>query len=225
MVMLVLFDIDDTLLDHRAAMRCGAACLHHNIGAPMPLEEFLVRWQRALDRHYARFVAGLVSFQAQRRDRIREVIDSSLTDQAADGIFAQYLAGYEAGWSLFSDVSPCLDSLSRHRLGVVSNGQVHQQRKKLAQTGILDRFECVVISEECGCAKPDPNIFLRACGRVGEAPENVVYVGDQYDLDAEAARTAGLQGIWLDRHQRATAKHGPPVIESLNELDAFLVGE
>jgi putative hydrolase of the HAD superfamily len=107
---------------------------------------------------------------------------------------------------------------------VISNGQGQQQRKKLAQTGILDGFDRIVISGECGCAKPDPGIFVRACDRPGERPGNAVHVGDQYELDAQAARAAGLRGIWLDRHRRGTAEHAPPIIESLLRLQPLLAG-
>jgi putative hydrolase of the HAD superfamily len=221
--MLVLFDIDDTLLDHGVAERSAATLLHTSIRPPVSLEDFLVRWAVALERHFAQYLAGEVSYQGQRRNRVREVVDSSLSDQAADRIFDDYLVSYEANWSLFPDVLPCLDSLSRHCLGVISNGHGSQQRRKLARTGIVDRFQCIVISGECGCAKPDAAIFLRACAMVGESPSNSVYIGDRYDLDAQAARTAGLQGIWLDRKGRATEKHAPPVIRSLDRLQGLLV--
>jgi putative hydrolase of the HAD superfamily len=222
--MLVLFDIDDTLLNHGMAERSAAAQLRMSIGTSVSIDEFLVRWAAALERHFARYLAGEVSFQGQRRDRLREVVNSSLSDEAADRIFNDYLASYETSWSLFSDVLPCLSSISQHRLGVLSNGQGIQQRRKLAQTGIVDRFECIVISEECGCAKPDAKIFLHACASAGESPANSVYVGDRYDLDAQAARTAGLQGIWLDRNGRATEEHAPPVIGSLDQLRPLLAG-
>lgn len=222
--MLILFDIDDTLLDHKAAERHAAALLYTSINPPVSLEEFLVKWADALERHFSRYLAGDVSYQGQRWDRVREVVESSLSDDAAEQLIADYLANYEAGWCLFPDVRPCLDGLSEHRIGVISNGQGHQQRKKLAQTGILDRFDCLLISEECGCAKPDSAIFVRACTQLGELPANSVYVGDRYDLDAQAARTAGLMGIWLDRGQQATARHAPPIIESLDGLRRLLVG-
>lgn len=222
--MLVLFDIDDTLLDHRAAGQSAAAHLHENIGASVSLEEFLAKWHATMELHFARYLAGEISYQRQGRDRVKEMVDSTLSDETADHVFAGYVASYEASWSLYSDVLPCLDSLAQHRLGVISNGQGVQQRRKLAQTGIADRFECVVISGECGCAKPDAAIFLRACAEVGESPGNSVYVGDRYDLDAQAARTAGLQGIWLDRKAGATAEHLPPIIESLNGLGRLLNG-
>jgi putative hydrolase of the HAD superfamily len=94
--MLILFDIDDTLLDHGSAERSAATLLHRNISAAVSPEEFLVRWASALERHFARYLAGEASYQAQRRDRVREVVDSSLSDEAADRVFAGYLANYEA---------------------------------------------------------------------------------------------------------------------------------
>ena len=220
--MLVLFDIDDTLLDHTAACRSAAMRLHHQYGGSSSLERFLANWMDALDRHYDRYLAGKISFHEQRRARVRDVIDRALSDEAADGVFADYLAAYEQAWTLFPDVLPCLDSLASFRLGVISNGHEPQQRNKLAKTGILDRFEHVVISSDAGCAKPDSAIFLRACTQAKESPSNAVYVGDRYDVDAQGARAAGLHGIWLDRMHQASSEHTPPVIRSLTDLFALL---
>ena len=220
--MLVLFDLDGTLLDHEASEQSAASLLYNTLNPPMPLDEFLGRWAVALERHFARYLAGEVSYEGQRRERMREVTDASLSNGDADQLFARYIACYEASWSLFSDVLPCLDAIADHHLGVISNGRGDQQRRKLAQTGIVDRFECILISEECGCAKPDSTIFLRACSLLGESPDSSIYIGDRYDLDAEAARAAGLHGIWLDRKGMAAAGHTPPIIDTLDRLRALL---
>jgi putative hydrolase of the HAD superfamily len=220
--MVVFFDIDDTLVDHATAARAGAVALHGHVRARAPVEQFVTAWSAALDRNFPRYLAGELTFQGQRRERIREVVDAALTDEAADHVFAGYQSAYEAAWSLFPDVAACLDRLSRCRIGVISNGQVEQQHEKLRRTGIDGRFDCIVISEECGCSKPSSAIFLEACRRIGAAPGEAVYVGDRYDLDAEAARRAGFTGVWLDRHHARTALHEPPIIETLDGLDDLL---
>jgi putative hydrolase of the HAD superfamily len=56
----------------------------------------------------------------------------------------------------------------------------------------------------------------------GESPERSVYVGDLYDVDAVAARNAGLVGVWLDRAGDASEHHVPPVIHSLAQLAQIL---
>jgi putative hydrolase of the HAD superfamily len=218
----IFFDIDGTLLDHAGAERASATALHRALGAALPVEEFLSRWSAALEREFARYLKGEITYQAQGRARVRAVIDPSLADDTADRIYAQYLAGYEEAWSLFPDVLPCLNMLAEHRLGVISNGLTSEQRRKLVKTGIDARFEAILISEACGRAKPSPEIFHHGCAAIGESPSNVIYVGDHYDLDACAARQAGLTGIWLDRCGRATGSHLHPIITKLDQLPALL---
>jgi len=208
--MIIFFDIDGTLLDHAGAERASATALHQALGAALPVEEFLSRWSAALEREFARYLKGEITYQAQGRARVRAVIDPSLADDTADRIYAQYLAGYEEAWSLFPDVLPCL------------NGLTSEQRRKLVKTGIDARFEAILISEACGRAKPSPEIFHHGCAAIGESPSNVIYVGDHYDLDACAARQAGLTGIWLDRRGRATGSNLHPIITKLDQLPALL---
>jgi len=84
--------------------------------------------------------------------------------------------------------------------------------------GLAERFACVVISGECGCSKPEPAIFLRACRLLDAEPRDAVYVGDQYEVDVVGARAAGLAGVWLDRGGTASADHVSPLIASLDGL-------
>lgn len=168
--MLILFDIDDTLLDDTHATRLATDALHTQLQSEWSLEEFRVRWLDSIGRHFPRFLAGEISFEEQRRARIRDVVAKELADAEADDVFATYLIEYERHWRLFADVLPCLDAIREHQLGVVSNGNSYQQRQKLRHLGILDRFTCVVLSEDTGCAKPDARIFLRACELAGANP-------------------------------------------------------
>jgi putative hydrolase of the HAD superfamily len=220
--MLILFDIDDTLLDHTTAMRAAAAFVHQQFGGADTFEQFFANWSAAQARHYPRFLSGEISYAGQRPARVREMIDLQLTDAAADEVFADYFAAYEANWSLFPDVRECLAQLSRHRLGVISNGASSEQRRKLVNTGIAEYFEHILISDECGWFKPAPEIFRHACSLCGESAANAVYVGNLYDLDAEAARRAGLRGVWLDRDGRRSPHNLPPIITRLNDLPKLI---
>jgi putative hydrolase of the HAD superfamily len=216
--MIVLFDIDGTLLNDAAATRAGAAALHASVGADHELEEFLATWTAALDHHFDRYLRGEIAFVEQRRARIRDALARPLDDPTADAVFDIYARAYEQSWSLYADVAPCLEALAAHRLGVVSNGPAAQQRSKLERTGIADRFEHVIVSEEASASKPDAAIFLLACEAFGTAPSDVVYVGDRYDTDALGARGAGLAGVWLDRAGELAPEHAPPTIATLGAL-------
>jgi putative hydrolase of the HAD superfamily len=220
----IFFDLDDTLLDHSGAERTAALRFHsqHRDRLRCSEKEFHILWKECAERHMASYLTGSVSFTEQRRRRIRELFSSDVEDDDADKLFSSYLAQYEKAWSLFPDVLPCLDRLSRHILGVITNGNSEQQHKKLKTVGIADRLAIVLTSEEAGIAKPDPRIFHLAGKRAGVDLSRCYYVGDRLDADAHAATNAGLTGIWLNRNgTQGTGSYANTKCD-LNNLEAFI---
>ena len=68
---------------------------------------------------------------------------------------------------------------------------------------LVDAF---VLSYEVGRCKPDPAIFLRACGMLGVDPERTLMVGD---TPADAGAVAGrLRGRRACRPRRPGAANG-----------------
>jgi putative hydrolase of the HAD superfamily len=226
----IFFDLDGTLLDDARATARGLDALHSRYGAAtgMSRDELTDAWQQLLDRHFARYLAGDLSMQAQRRARMRGLFDkgqtASLSDGEADEMFSAYLAGYEHGWTCFADAIETLSHLTHWRLGVITNGERDQQVKKLERTGLASFFSLVLTSGEYGVAKPDARIFLEACARAGVAAADSVYVGDNWTADVMGSLGAGLQPIWLRRAE--VDREIPPdvrVASSLTGLVALLV--
>lgn len=119
--MLVLFDVDDTLLNDSKATGAAIERLRVHLRMGESAECLRRRWTSALRVHFERYLAGEISFQDQRRARVREALHLDVADAAADEVFEVYRAVYEQSWSLFDDVVECLDALGMHQLGVVSN--------------------------------------------------------------------------------------------------------
>ncbi|HET6354823.1 HAD family hydrolase [Streptomyces sp.] len=199
----VLWDIDDTIFDYARADRAG---MQRHLEAEGlvdgydSVDQALVRWREITDQHWARFSAGETDWQGQRRDRVRSFTGRPLGDAEADDWFQRYIVHFEAAWSLFPDAVPVLDLLADgYRHAVLSNSSLHNQDRKLRVLGVRDRFEAVVCAVELGVSKPAPEAFHAACEALALPPEEVAYVGDQPDIDAQGAMAAGLTGIWLDR--------------------------
>ncbi|MGI5458241.1 HAD family hydrolase [Streptomyces sp. CA-249302] len=225
----VVWDVDDTLFDYsgadRAAMReylVVEGLLDQDEAVPEALE----RWRVATEVNWARFSAGEVSFEGQRRDRVRLFLERELTDDEADDWFRRYKAYYEAAWALFPDVMPALDALAAsHRHAVLSNSSIHVQDRKLRALGVHDRFEVILCAAELGVSKPEAGAFLAACEALDLAPHEVAYVGDHPEIDGRGAADAGLLSVWIDRlgvHTGDGAPTGPRRIASLAELPAIL---
>ncbi|MCC5636962.1 HAD family hydrolase [Nostoc sp. CHAB 5844] len=105
----------------------------------------------------------------------------------------------------------CLRQLRRNE------GQEAQQVEVLKQCGILSVMDVVVTSEAAGFAKPAPQIFQLACAKLGVQETESVYVGDNLELDAIAARDAGLIGVWLNR-LHGGLQASPRIVERINRL-------
>lgn len=103
-------------------------------------------------------------------------------------------------WEVYADVRPALERWNRMgiALGVLSNFD-SRLYPVLAALGLHHYFASVTISTEVGAAKPDPKIFAIALEKHNCPPEWAWHVGDSFEEDAQAARAAGLHGIWLRR--------------------------
>jgi putative hydrolase of the HAD superfamily len=239
-ITVALFDLDDTLLAHRAAVDSGIRNYRRMLGSafahgPNDVTES-VRWTALEEFHYHRYLSGEVNFEGQRQARARGFVEPygvTLTDAEATYWFDTYFESYRAAWHLHDDALACLDLLDARspaiRIGIITNGEPDFQTDKITTVCLTDRVDHVVASGEFGHTKPDPRIFHHACELFGVDPAHAIYVGDRLATDALGAANAGLTGVWLDRERSATAAQldearsaGVPVIHSLDELAALL---
>ena len=147
-------------------------------------------------------VRGEAAFWKAFLNRVRRDLDGGVI---SDESFARLAAHFRdpGSWAVFEDVAPTLDLLEARGLllAVVSNWDSHLP-ELLEGLGLARRFGAVLVSaiEETG--KPDPEIFHRACARLGVAPEGALHVGDSLKEDYEGAQSAGLEALLLDREER-----------------------
>jgi putative hydrolase of the HAD superfamily len=92
------------------------------------------------------------------------------------------------------------------------------QRAKLELLGIDRLVDFVLVSEEFGVAKPDPEIFREALRLAGVRPEEAIFVGDSIEFDMVGARAAGIPTVWVNRQQRPWTEPGPPPTRQIRSL-------
>ena len=74
-------------------------------------------------------------------------------------------------------------------------------RREIARLGVAERVDAIVLSGEVGAEKPDRRIFAEALERVGAAPEECVFVGDDPVADVRGAGELGMatvQALWFE---------------------------
>lgn len=141
------------------------------------------------DHIWKEYFANLFRFSGVPEDRLQAVGDRVLAVHRERHL-----------WTYIDPATePALARLAQagYRMAVVSNADGRVEGL-IAEAGIRDRFEFVMDSELEGLEKPDPEIFLRACRRMGVAPEESLYVGDLYPVDVLGSMKAGLHAVLLD---------------------------
>jgi putative hydrolase of the HAD superfamily len=105
----------------------------------------------------------------------------------------------------------------------------HELPALLPSLPVASLLDVQVFSVEVGMCKPDPEIYLTACRRLGVEPAECVYVGDGGSRELTGAATVGMTPVRLDASDlvnhlvfdRDDAFLGPAV-SSLTELVTFI---
>ena len=238
----VLFDLDDTLIDW-ANVRLSWTQIdrlylpnvinwlrREGIADAIDLETLLDAFA---SRHHAAWVSASSSLQAPYMPTI---LLTALRECGVDcnGIAeADVAAAY--GWRgvpgcrAFPDAPPALDMLTKAglKLGVVTNASqpMDMRDAELAAHGLLDYFPtCRVAAADVGVLKPHPRIFEQALDMLGAAPQEAVFVGDNWHADIEGAQALGMRTVWRarDRDAEYTKRHAqlqsfadlPPILDA-----------
>jgi putative hydrolase of the HAD superfamily len=69
----------------------------------------------------------------------------------------------------------------RAALGIVTHGYGGVQRSRIHASGIKQYFETIVISEDVGHTKPDPEIFRITLSEMGLTHADALYIGDSIE--------------------------------------------
>lgn len=227
---MIFFDLDGTLLDHKRSEFIAVKAFYVEYKNYFQIEEksFYKLWCQISDKYFNKYLKGELTFTQHRIERIKKLFNYSnikLSDEDAMIAFKRYLINYENSWMPFDDVIPCLQQLSKYKLGIISNGDLVQQLLKLEGMGIKQYFTDVITAGEVGIAKPNIKIFNIACNRVNKHPQECYYIGDDLYTDIFPCNQVGLRGIWLNRKRESVSIDKIKVIYSLDGLKNILSHE
>lgn len=220
----VLFDLDDTLWPIVPVIRRAEEVLHSwlqqqvpAVAAQWPIAR--LRAQRMVlladNPHYQ------VDLWALRHAGLTAAFLECNADPALIGDAMTVFSDARNDVTLFEDVVPVLTRLGTWlQTGSISNGVAD-----LDTIGLATHFHVSLAAHRFGRAKPDAEIFHAACDKLGVAPSQAVYAGDDLLLDVQAAQDAGLRAVWINRFNRVLPPEIRPdaVCRDLMELEQWLL--
>lgn len=145
----VIFDLDDTLFDHRGSVRPALSSWLPEVPAGDG-EDVTRAWFDLEREHYESWRAGRISFDEQRRRRIRDSWPHlglrTPADDDLDALFGEYLTHYENAWHPFDDAQGALDQPrnSGFIVAVLTDGATAQQNAKVDKIGLRNHLTDVI---------------------------------------------------------------------------------
>ena len=194
------FDLDGTLLvaDRDRETLLHAAC--DRVDAPRLSRAAYLRAHRARQGGADREAV----FAALLADHGGTTVDPAALADAYDALVTEATAPLAGADRLVTELR------ERYRVGLLTDGPVGTQRRKVARTGWTD-LDAVVVTGALPAPKPDDRAFTVLCEALGTAPEATAYVGDAPEADVAGAAAAGLRAVQVlyeggpEPHPGATA--------------------
>ena len=217
----ILFDLDDTLMDHTGASIKGLDSWCQELGLPTGQYQ---RWAEIEFKWVSRYERGDLSHPQQRRERAKEFTGQlHLTDEQATKLYDGFIRGYQAHWAAFDNAIPTIHTAlaAGKKVGILTNGAREMQEGKVRAGGlVIDGVELIPLVEY-DAPKPRLGAYSLGCEIIGTAPERTVMIGDNWLNDVEAPRQAGLKGVYFYQGLANQPKPQPAdqeVITSLSQL-------
>ncbi|MCI0450394.1 MAG: HAD family hydrolase [Chlorobi bacterium] len=201
----VLFDLDDTLFDHRYSSREGLKAVwkrytcFHNI----TIDEFEQEYVKLLEKiHFSHVLFGKLTLEEARTERFKHAFLNQgvqVDYHTASNAAAIYRNKYKSQRRKVKGAEELVKALHKdYKIGVISNHTIAETKEKLHYLGYEEYLDSFTTAEEVGVPKPTPRIFRIALEKLEVKPSEAVMVGNSWDADIVGAHNLGIRCIWLN---------------------------
>lgn len=196
MITTIAFDADDTLWENEHFFKLTEkrfAELLTDFADREHLAEQLLNTER---RNLKRFGYGVKGFVLSMVETAIEVTERRVSAAVIEQIIQTGYEILEHPIHILPYVPDTLASLARdYRLLLITKGDLFDQERKVALSGLSDLFDAVEIVSD-----KNQNVYERIFGLQADGPEKSVMVGNSIRSDILPALEAGSWGIFVPHH-------------------------
>jgi len=186
------FDADDTLWQNEAFFRLTQQRFAELLADSDPAH-LIERLEAAERRNLGHYGFGVKGFMLSMIETAIEVTQGRVAAPVIAEILAAGREMLRHPVELLPHARAAVTALAAdHRVVLITKGDLLDQERKLAQSGLGDLFHGVEIVSD-----KTPAIYQAAFARHGAAPRNAAMVGNSLKSDVLPAITAGAWGIYV----------------------------
>ncbi|HBL40780.1 MAG TPA: noncanonical pyrimidine nucleotidase, YjjG family [Ruminococcaceae bacterium] len=220
MIRNILLDLDDTLLDFKAAEKQAVHRVLTQYGVAVT-EEILQRYSQINDSQWKRLERGEITVDEVKVHRYELLFEELGVQANAAQVTKDYEGFLAAQHPVLPGARVMMEALfGRYRLYLVSNGTARVQNQRLDDSGFRRYFDGVFLSQDIGFNKPNP-AFFDACFEQIEGFDKAqsVILGDSLTSDILGGNQAGICTVWYNPHGKTASGIQPSYqISSLTDF-------
>ena len=225
----LFIDLDDTLFDFQKASREAFSEIYDLLNYKSFFDSFEHFWRiyepynKELWRLYGTGQIDKEELNRRRYSYPLEVV--GIFDKELAALFGKKvlkLIPYKN--MLVPGVIDLLDYLyPKYEMYILSNGFKELQYRKMETVGIVKYFKRVILSEDIGINKPNPELFRYALSIVRNQNRNCLMIGDSFEADIVGAANAGIDQLFFNRSNLKECFFTPTYeVENLYEIKNIL---
>ena len=228
-IKLVGFDLDDCLFDstglsQRARIKGIDAMLSLGLKierqkALILIQEIVAEYGSNSSKHYDYFIRRLNLYENYAISFNEQVRYITAAVMAYHGQKIKHI-------QLYDDVLKSLEKLKKSSIktAIITDGIPIKQYEKILRLGIDDLIDLVVISDEIGIRKPNPELFSYCLKKFKVKGHETIYVGDNIYKDIIPANFNKIHSVYIHRGGKYDTNVTGETISEENKPDHEISG-
>jgi putative hydrolase of the HAD superfamily len=213
------FDADDTLWQNEQFYRLTETRFTELLGEHADAPAVSARLLEAAKRNLKFYGFGIKSFTLTMIETAIEVTEGRVSGDVIGKILAIGRELHSHPIETLPNARETVEALKgRYRIVLITKGDLFDQERKLAQSGLGELFDAVEIVSD-----KSADTYRRVFGRHGDGPERAMMVGNSLRSDIVPAIAAGSWGVYVPHELTWAAEHdvapeGHPRFRQIDEL-------
>ena len=215
------FDADDTLWQNERFFRMNEAQFAQLLADHAPAEVLSARLLEAEKRNLSHYGFGIKGFTLSMVETAVEVTEGRVPARIIGDILEMGREMLSHPVETLPGVAETLKALSDgYRLVLITKGDLFDQERKLAASGLGDYFHGVEIVSD-----KNADTYSRIFARHGDGAERAMMIGNSLKSDVVPAIAAGAWGVYVPHELTWVLEHVEPPTDAERFREVVHLGE
>lgn len=210
----LIFDLDDTLLDFGMTEKHALHNLFMEYGLPNGVKDYLPSYKAISKVLWEDLEHGRTNLAELKVERFKRLFLEEALDINAEIFGHQYIENLGKEVHMIEGVEEMFANLSGCRFAVLTNGFTIAQHARIGGSSLKDLFEVIITSEEVGFQKPQAEVFEYAMDKLQILDKSrVLMIGDSLSSDIQGGNNYGIDTCWFNPHGKKNVTAIQPTFE------------